>query len=166
MEEEDLKIKKENFHSENPSVKSSNTNCESELNTDSTLAIDFESIQEKSQKKARISYTHSQKLEIVNHWLQAKKSDEKLTMAEFALQYGWKSKSVLCRWIQELGMDSSKKIAPKDIDNVDQKNVKIKQELSESDFDIATSFLEKDSNQENLANLCETKIEEQDNNRA
>lgn len=32
-----------------------------------------------------------------------KELNEKLTMNEFAKQYGWKSKSVLCRWIQEIG---------------------------------------------------------------
>ena len=81
MEEETLKIKKEIIQSENDPINSSSTNCEKDVNSDSvTLTVidpEFESIQEKSDssqkiKKSRISYSHTQKVEIINHWLQAK----------------------------------------------------------------------------------------------
>ena len=79
MEEETLKIKKEIIQSENDPINSSSTNCENDVNSDSIPVLDpeFESIQEKSDpsqkiKKSRISYSHTQKVEIINHWLQAK----------------------------------------------------------------------------------------------
>merc|ERR1739848_610694 len=80
-------------------------------------------------------------------------------MAEFAKQYGWKSKSVLCRWIQEIGITSKKD----EEQTYFQNNVRIKQEL---DFETPEeSVIVKGGSQEILASFCETKLEENDNNR-